>query len=275
MQSRSPVKMRFVFRNPRNAEPLLVSSVQPLLTFHEMPFDWSKIDVATDLKITASASGFEIKDDGAGPAVSVKYRVATGALDLIRGEYPYLLNQTATLSFRRTTLPVRALELDQETPPGLVDRAYRPIGEAPIGAPTRADTDPSILRCGGSRFEIITTLARLSELTPVVRGGTATLEASFETLRGKAESRSASATLPEDLVFVKETPELLFAIPARTARPRLRARRQRPRCRPAGCGRPVRDAGESEGRRPDQDDGEPRSGQRARRRCRRCSPDAR
>jgi hypothetical protein len=213
VQSRSPVKMRFVFRNPRNAEPLLVSSVQPLLTFHEVPFDWSKIDVAADLKITASASGFEIKDDGAGPAVAVKYRVATGALDLIRGEYPYLLNQTATLSFSRPTLPVRALELDHETPPGLVDRAYRPIEEVPIGAPTRTETDPSILRCGGSRFEIITTLARLSELAPVVRGGTATLEISFETLRGKGESRSASAKLPEDLVFVKETPELLLRNP--------------------------------------------------------------
>jgi len=182
-----------------------VSSVQPLLTFHEVPFDWSKIDVATDLKITASADGFEIKDDGAGPAVAVKYRVATGALDLIRGEYPYLLNRTANLSFSRPTLPVRALELDHETPPGLVDRAYRPIAEVPIGAPTRADTDPSILRCGGSRFEIITTLARLSELAPVVRGGTATLEISFETLRGKVESRSASAPLPADLVQAHNT----------------------------------------------------------------------
>jgi hypothetical protein len=217
-ESKGPLlKLRMVFRNPRGAEQQLISTVGATATFHAVRFDWSSVDVSADVEVTAESDRVWLRDTGIGPAVDLHYTMSGGGLTLRHFNRKVFHNET-------TSIDVDDVDDDEII---VIATARRDPGvlHDPIFMKQPSDGDAAAPRsgasgeraqsarsnevvCDGEVYERVTSVARLAELTTVVHGGTATVDVSFESLRGDASSKQATVALPKSLVFARRTPDL-------------------------------------------------------------------
>ncbi len=227
------LRLRLVFKNPRRADPLLVSSIETTSTYHKKPFDWSRVEVSTDLDVQVSADTVFFSDKGIGPAENVKYTVSAANLSLYTSSYDYLLNRTVQEQLTSANGDVVSLQIN---PPGsgkLAQPVYH-LFHSPAEDQTPPKIPPSnpftikgtLLTCAdGRQYELVKDAGRLSQLTTTVQGGPARVDLTFESLRGERASKSVAATLPTGYVFVKLTDQLSVANPCLPPSPKVLAAR--------------------------------------------------
>jgi hypothetical protein len=211
--------LRAVFRNPRRADPLLVSSIETTAVYHQRPFDWSRVDVRSDLDVRlvadyAAVGAIKLMDKGIGPAMKVGYRVSAGDMLLYSLTFDYLLNRTELMPLTLANGDVASLETGRDN--RLVSSIYWTLGGPD---PTRAypTTEPydggriagTLLTCSDGRtYEIVKEVGRLGQLTHTLQGGPAKADIVFESLRGERAVKAVDVTLPANYVFARDADKI-------------------------------------------------------------------
>jgi hypothetical protein len=204
------LKVRVVFRNPRRAEPFLVSAIETTATYRAKPFDWSRVEVGADLDVKVYPSAVSISDKGIGPATDVKYRVTAGGMILYERSTKYILNDTETWELSYANGDVVSLKTKSDTSPMFEQPVYWLLhGEDATKSFSTSQGDPfrisqTLLTCNdGRQFEIVSGAERLAQLTKTIRGGPADVDIAFESLRRERASKRVAVKLPDDRVFAE------------------------------------------------------------------------
>lgn len=211
------IKLRVLFRNPRRAEPILVTSIETRATYHRQPFDWSKVDVSTNLSVEdhgldTDAGYVSLSDRGIGPAMDVNYTAKADGMTLYSRSFPYLLNRTEMIYIRSTNGGVTTVLTESGTSRILNSPAYWFVREQPRPQSESrglADDDRFVLKdnmlfCSDRReYEIVKDADRLAELTKTVQGGQARVDVTYASLRNETASKTIEITLPANVVFVQ------------------------------------------------------------------------
>lgn len=205
------LRLRVVFRNPGRAGPFLVSSIETTATYRAKPFDWSHVNVSTDLDLTVSSGKVTLSDEGVGPAMDVKYTISAGSSTLYTAFYPYILNHTKEEDLSSANGDFVSLQMESDESRTLRRPVYWLLHTGTprtvtVMRPGRGlDTvTGNLLQCAdGGQYEIVKGTDRLAQLTETVRGGPAKVDLVFESLRKERRTKTAAVTLPGDWVFAK------------------------------------------------------------------------
>lgn len=212
------VALRTVFRNPRGAEHLFVSVVEVEAEMEDSPFDWSQVDATSKIELVASANVVRLNNIGVGPVVNLSYTIASSGLTIAADKIEETLSSVDVHLQESGYGQYRQDAIDRFVGADIVvlqtDTAPEPSLEEPVHwlherEQATGINPASIRRCRDGRiFERVTTVRRLSNLTKVVRGGTATAEVSYESLRHKKASHVATLELAPTRSYVRQSEQL-------------------------------------------------------------------
>lgn len=191
------VQVKVVFRNPRKADPLIVSTIETAAKFTAEPFAWKKVDATARVDVKQQKEMVVLADNGVGPAVDLQYQLDAANMRLIDGKSELLFHGDQEIRFSDPTGNIAVLRSNgSEIRPSVYHRNADASGELTIDCPD------------GSRWEPIGSIEGLNAITPTVRGGAGTFTYAYESLRGDRVTRKLNVAMPEDLVYFRRS-ELL------------------------------------------------------------------
>lgn len=199
------VQVKLVFRNPRKADPLIVSTIETNAKFTAEPFAWKNVDVTARVEARQDREDQEVMvlaDRGVGPALDLHYQLDSANVRLIDGKSEILFQWEETISFDEPTGNIAVVSSSEsELWPTVYRRDSNVAGELAVDCPD------------GSRWETIEDIHRLDAVTPTVRGGKGMLTYDYESLRGDRVAGKLNVAMPDDLTYFKRSELLTDAHP--------------------------------------------------------------
>jgi hypothetical protein len=220
------LEVKLAFRNPKRADPIMVSAVEVAATSDKAPFPWKRLTVTPVVTAQVSPREVEFTDrDGIGPAINFQYKLVDGDWILEERKWDVLFNDRAAERSKNDTSDFLyfkpRIDLNRPDDVGAVgllgsklDRSlYRSLNGGTSDGPKSVAQSPpgaQVIKCEGDAFEVITSPERLSALVPTRKGGgEAMLSYSYESLRREAYRGAARVRLPPDVVYYRRIEELL------------------------------------------------------------------
>lgn len=202
------VQVKLVFRNPRKADPLIVSTIETTAKFTAEPFPWKNVDVTARVEARQQGGLIVLADKGIGPATDLRYRLDSANVRLIEGGSDLLFHREEEISFAEPTGRMAAVRSSEwEFWPRVYQRVSNAAGELIVDCPD------------GTQWETIGDLRRLQSLTPTVRGGKGTFAYDYASLRGDRVTGTLNVAMPEDLTYFQRSDVLTDAHPCEPGRP--------------------------------------------------------